>query len=107
MHGVRKTFARMGGVTELAALDRKTVTPADARRALRQVNGALAVLFRESIERGQARVKGLPRRTVNMMVYLIQHDAHHRGQITMRARELGHDLSTVDVMKLWGWKKLR
>jgi uncharacterized damage-inducible protein DinB len=106
IHGLRKTFAKMGGLTGLSSLDRKTVTPADARRALRQVNSALTTCFRASLDRGDARVKGLSRRTINMMLYLIQHDAHHRGQITMRAKDLGHDLRTVDVMKIWGWKKL-
>jgi uncharacterized damage-inducible protein DinB len=36
----------------------------------------------------------------------MNHDAHHRGQITMRARELGHEFSGDDVMRIWGWKKL-
>jgi uncharacterized damage-inducible protein DinB len=106
IHGVRKTFARMGGVKGLASLDRRTVAPGDAKSALHQVNSALTDLFRASLERGELRVKGLSRRSLNMMSYLIQHDAHHRGQITMRARDLGHDVVTGDVMRIWGWKKL-
>jgi hypothetical protein len=44
----------------------------------------------------------MPRRTVNMMIYLIQHDA----QICALARALGHRLSKDDVMRIWGWKSL-
>jgi uncharacterized damage-inducible protein DinB len=33
----------------------------------------------------------MPRRTVNVMVYLIQHDTHHRGQICALADEV-HEL---------------
>jgi uncharacterized damage-inducible protein DinB len=63
-------------------------------------------LVRESLARGEARVKGMPRRSVNMMGYLNEHDAHHRGQIMMRARELGHTFSGEDVMRVWGWKRM-
>jgi uncharacterized damage-inducible protein DinB len=107
MQGVRRTFAKMGGADSgLASLDRNGSTQADARRALRGSREALVQLFRAALAERRGRVKGMPRRVVNMMLYLTQHDAHHRGQITMRAHELGHRLSGVDVMKLWGWKRL-
>jgi len=107
MQSVRRTFAKMGGTDPVpAAVDRSTVTPAQALRALRQSRTSLSGLFRESLNRGEARTKGLSRRTVNMMVYLIQHDTHHRGQICMLARGLGHRLSKDDVMRVWGWKRL-
>jgi uncharacterized damage-inducible protein DinB len=107
IHGVRKTFAKMAGATVGPSLDRARVTPVEARRALGQINDALTALFRSSLASDKARIKGLPRRSLNMMVYLIQHDAHHRGQIMARARDLGHEFSGDDVMRIWGWKRLR
>ncbi len=106
IHGVRKTFAKMGGAAVPPSLDRNRVTVVQASRALRQTNSALTTLFRDSLRRGETRVKGMPRRSVNMMAYLIEHDAHHRGQIMMRVRELGHSFAGVDVMRVWGWKRI-
>jgi uncharacterized damage-inducible protein DinB len=107
MQSVRRTFAKMGGADPAPpSLDRAGSTPAQARRALEQSRQALLGLFAASLDRGEAKVKGMPRRTVNMMLYLVQHDTHHRGQICTLARALGHRLSKDDVMRLWGWKKL-
>ena len=106
IHGVRKTFAKMGGATVGPSLDRMRVTPVQARRALRQINDTLAALFRESLARSESRVKGMPRRSINMIAYLSDHDAHHRGQIVLRARDLGHEFSGDDIMRIWGWKRL-
>ena len=107
IHGVRRTFAKMGGIAvALPALDRATSTQAHALRAIQHSNEALAQLFGGALARGDGRIKGLPRRVVNMMVYILQHDAHHRGQICSLARALGHEFRGDDVMRLWGWKKL-
>lgn len=106
IHGLRKTFAKMGGAAAVPPLDRKTVTPIEARRALHEVNDVLIAQFRESLAAGDARIKGMPRRSVEMIFYFTQHDAHHRGQITLRARELGHEFGKDDVMRIWGWKKM-
>jgi len=41
-----------------------------------------------------------------MIFYLVQHEAHHRGQICRLAKVLGHVFPGEDVMRIWGWKKL-
>lgn len=107
MQGVRRTFARMGGARPgPPLLDRQSVTPAQALKALRQSTDDLARLFESALEVRQARVKGMPRRAIDMLVYLIQHDAHHRGQLCMLARDLGHAFSGDDTMRVWGWKAM-
>jgi uncharacterized damage-inducible protein DinB len=108
MQSVRRMFARSGGARPgPTPLDRLRSTPLEAQRALRESTDVLAGLFEAAIAGGQARVKGMPRRVVNMMAYLMQHDAHHRGQICWLARELGHQFRSEDIMRLWGWKALR
>lgn len=106
MQGVRRTFARMGGARPgPASLDRRTATPAQARQALHQSTDDLARLFESAIRSRQARVKGMPRRVIDMLTYLMQHDAHHRGQICLLARDLGHTFTGDDTMRMWGWKR--
>jgi len=105
MQGVRRTFARMGGVRPgPPGLDKQRVTPSEASRALRQSTSDLAGLFESALASHHARVKGMPRRAIDMLTYLMQHDAHHRGQICMLARAFGHEFSGDDTMRLWGWK---
>jgi uncharacterized damage-inducible protein DinB len=107
MQGVRRTFVKMGGAAAAPpALHRATSTQAQALRAIRQSNEALAQVFGSALSRGDGRIKGLPRRVVNMMLYIVQHDAHHRGQICSLTRGLGHEFTMDDMMRLWGWKKL-
>lgn len=108
MQGVRRTFARMGGARPgPPSLDRRSVTPVEARRALRQSTDELLRQFDAAFRFRHARVKGMPRRAVDMLTYLVQHDAHHRGQIVMLARDLGHAFTGEDTMRMWGWKALR
>ena len=107
MQSVRRMFARMGGARPgPPSLDRMTVTRAQARRALRQSTIELSRLFEAAIAGGRSRVTGMPRRVINMLMYLVQHDAHHRGQIFMVAKALGHEFRTEDVTRVWGWKTL-
>jgi uncharacterized damage-inducible protein DinB len=107
MQSVRKMFAKMGGADPLpSSLDRTRSTLDDARRGLQQSREALMTLFGGALAQGQPRVKRMPRRIVNMIFYLVEHDAHHRGQICSLARALGHRLSKEDVMRIWGWKRL-
>ena len=107
MQSVRRTFARMAGARSAGrSLDRRRVTRAQAQVALMASTLALAKAFAASFEEGRARVKGQPRRAVDMLTYLMQHDAHHRGQICALAKDLGHRFTSDDIMRLWGWKKL-
>jgi uncharacterized damage-inducible protein DinB len=107
IQGVRRTFARTGGLRPgPPALDKQRVRPPEAARALRQSTADLAGLFESAFRSRHARVKGMPRRAIDMLTYLMQHDAHHRGQICMLARAFGHKLSGDDIMRLWGWKAI-
>ena len=107
MQGVRGMFARMGGARPAPpSLDRRTVTMPQARKAIRESTERLAGLFEAALRARRARVKGMPRRVVDMLTYIVQHDAHHRGQICTLARDLGHRFEAGDMTRIWGWKAL-
>jgi uncharacterized damage-inducible protein DinB len=107
MQGLRRTFARFGGVRPgPPALDRERASPAAAARALHRSTEDLAGVFESALATGRARVKGMPRRVVDMITYLMQHDAHHRGQICLLTRDFGHAFSGDDTMRMWGWKAM-
>jgi uncharacterized damage-inducible protein DinB len=41
-----------------------------------------------------------------MLCYMIAHEAHHRGQVCMLARQMGYKLPDVVNYGVWNWEKL-
>jgi uncharacterized damage-inducible protein DinB len=41
-----------------------------------------------------------------MLAYMLTHDAHHRGQICLLARQLGLPLPAKAAREIWVWEKL-
>ena len=40
----------------------------------------------------------------HVLTYFVAHEAHHRGQIVMVARQLGYRLPNATIAGLWQWK---
>jgi uncharacterized damage-inducible protein DinB len=72
-------------------LDSAKVTPSQALRALEQSRHALSVVLSRALE-SDGRIKGFRPDVAGFVSYLIAHDAHHRGQIAILARQSGHPL---------------
>jgi len=103
MHNVRVMWlkaARAGKIPE--PLDRTTITPAEARSGLESSRSALDTLLREALE-GNGRIRNFRPDAAGFVGYLIAHDAHHRGQITMLARQLGYPLPQKAMFGMWEW----
>lgn len=103
MHNVRVMWLKAAKAEDIPEqLDRATVTPAGATRALESSRDALSAVMRRSLET-DGRIKGFRPDVAGFFGYLIAHDAHHRGQIAMLARQAGHPLPRKAVFGMWEW----
>jgi len=103
MHNVRVMWLKATTAEEIPEqLDRATVTPAQALRGLESSRHALSTVLSRAMA-GDGRVKGFRPDVVGFFGYLIAHDAHHRGQIAMLARQAGHALPQKAMFGMWEW----
>jgi uncharacterized damage-inducible protein DinB len=96
----------------------KVPRPVDLRRV--QPKALVLALSRSSegiiglIELGVAHGGRVPRATwqnfptdlEHFLSYFVAHEAHHRGQLIMVARQLGHRLPRTVAAGVWQWTKL-
>ncbi|MBZ5573119.1 MAG: DinB family protein [Acidobacteriia bacterium] len=83
-------------------LERGSVTPAQALKALEQSRASLSVVLQSALE-NDGRVKGFKPDVAGFFGYLMAHDAHHRGQIAMLARQVSHPLPQKAMFGMWEW----
>lgn len=102
MHNVRVMWLKAVKGKLPPQLDRHTVTSAQAGKALDQSRAALREVLQSSLS-GDGRIKGFRPDVAGFFGYLIAHDAHHRGQIAMLARQVGHPLPQKATFGMWEW----
>jgi uncharacterized damage-inducible protein DinB len=104
MHNVRvmwlKAAAKGSRIPE--QLDKAKLTPAQAQKGLEESRIALCAVLKSALQ-ADGRVKGFRPDVAAFFAYLIAHDAHHRGQITMLARQVGHPISQGAMFGMWEW----
>lgn len=103
MHNVRVMWLKAAKADQIPGqLDRSSVTPVEAVEGLDNSTQALVVLIRRAIA-SDGRIKNFRPDVAGFIGYLIAHDAHHRGQIAMLARQLGHPLPQKAMFGMWEW----
>ena len=99
----------IGGVVVPKTVDIRTVRPAELSRALERSSRGIVALIELALACGgsipSAAWQNFPTDVVHFLNYFVAHEAHHRGQLCMLARQLGHRLPAEVTAGLWQWKK--
>ena len=113
IHNTRCMWIKMigarHGVVVPKTVDVRAVRPAELSRALARSSRGIIDLIRLGVERGgaipPAAWQNFPTDLVHFLSYFVAHEAHHRGQLCMLARQLGCRLPADVTNGLWQWKQ--
>ena len=108
-----RTLGREHGVRAPARVDQHSVTPRQLVAALGPSGEGIEALLRLGVARGGELPpsrgytwRNLPLDVGHVLTYFSAHEAHHRGQIIMAARQLGQRLPPDVVDGVWQWTRL-
>jgi len=89
-----------------AKLDPDKASRPEVQAALKASSAAIHNLLLKALDDPAGKVPHFKPDVVAFVGYLISHDSHHRGQISMLARQLGHPVPTETGFGLWEWGSL-
>ena len=103
-----KSLGARHGIAPPSRVDLRTVRPAQLLRALDRSSEGIIALIQLGAERGgtvpPASWQNFPTDLVHFLNYFVAHEAHHRGQLILITRQLGHRLPREVVDGMWQWK---
>lgn len=115
MHNVRTKWVRLTAphLKVPRQLNRAHCTLEQVRVALAESAARCEEMLAEALG-GEGRVKTFRRDGwatpwpvgVEMLCYMLAHEAHHRGQVCMLAHQLGSPLPKAVMAGIWNWEKL-
>jgi uncharacterized damage-inducible protein DinB len=108
IHNVRLMWLLAGdkGGKHLAKLDPDKSTRAQVQGSLKASAVAVRALLEQAVNDPAGKLPHFKLDVVAFVGYLIAHDSHHRGQIAMLARQVGHLVPTQTGFGLWEWGNL-
>jgi uncharacterized damage-inducible protein DinB len=98
------------GVRPPALVDLKRVRPGELVRALSRSSQGMVKLIQLGLANGgrvpRATWQNFPTDLEHFLGYFAAHEGHHRGQLLLVARQLGHRLPRDVAGGIWQWTKL-
>jgi uncharacterized damage-inducible protein DinB len=83
-------------------LDRHRVTQREAVRSLGAKRRAVLAVVGAALRESRP-IVGFPHDAATYLAYYLGHDHHHRGQIALLARLLGHPIDEDTMAGMWQW----
>jgi len=115
VHNVRCKWVRLTAphLPAPRQLSRSHCTPEEARAGLAASAARCEEMLADALA-GSGRIAKFKRDGwgqpwpvgVEMLCYMLAHEAHHRGQACMLAHQLGYRLPVAVMSGLWNWEKL-
>ena len=116
MHNVRRKWLRLSAphLKLPAQLDRTRCTQQQAGAALAESAQRCSEMLAEALGGNPSRIVTFHRDGwappwpvgVEMLCYMLAHEAHHRGQVLMLAHQLGFPLAHPVGDGIWNWERL-
>src|ERR1700691_2620598 len=116
MHNVRTKWVRLTAphLQVPPQLNRTHCTPKQARAGLAESAARCREMLAEALGESGGRAQKFLRdgwarpwpAGVEMLCYMLSHEAHHRGQVCMLAHQLGFSLPAAVGSGIWHWEKL-
>lgn len=105
-----RTLGEEHGIAAPPLVDLRRVTARQLLPSLRRSAGGIEALLALGLAAGGSIPpsrryvwRNLPLDVGHVLTYFSAHEAHHRGQIIMIARQLGHRLPSAVVDGVWQW----
>jgi uncharacterized damage-inducible protein DinB len=113
IHNARCIWIKMLGARHRVpvprTVDGRLVRPPELLRALPRSSEGITRLIRLGVAHGgmvpRAPWQNFPTDLPHFLSYFVAHEAHHRGQLVMLARQLGHRLPLDVTAGLWQWTR--